>query len=195
MWFQRLEDNEDTASRQLGQATFASLTTLLQGTVTNFQVVPQHSELGWRSFLGAWYIDDYHPRLRRNLTIEGGLRQEFTTGWNEANGKASNYVVNSANVLVTNPIVGNSVYTQNNAIRLFSPRVSLAWDVFGSGKTAVRAGYGMYYSLIDDLAFLQNSLPPYNGAATFTGAIFPTQPPSPPNPKNIFPIIPGPPPI
>ncbi len=30
----------------------------------------------------------------------------------------------------------------------------------------------MYYSLIDDLAFLQNSLPPYNGAATFVGNIF-----------------------
>jgi hypothetical protein len=86
-------------------------------------------------------------------------------------------------VLVTAPIVGKSVYTQNNAIRLFSPRVGLAWDVFGSGKTAVRAGYGMYYSLIDDLAFLQNSLPPYNGAATFTGSLF-----------SFTPIAPGPPP-
>ena len=41
--------------------------------------------------------------------------------------------------------------------------VGLAWDVFGNGKTAVRAGFGTYYSLIDDLAFLLNSLPPYNG--------------------------------
>ncbi len=193
VWFQRLEDNEDTASRQLGQATFASLTTFLQGTVTNFQVVPQHSELGWRSLYGAWYVDDT-IRVSHNLTIEGGLRQEFTTGWNEAYGKASNYVLNSANVLVTAPILGNSVYTQNNAKRLFSPRVSLAWDVFGSGKTAVRAGYGMYYSLIDDLAFLQNSLPPFNVAATFSGTIFPPQPPSPANPNIIVPIIPGPPP-
>jgi hypothetical protein len=193
VWFQRLQDNEDSASRQLGQATFASLTTLLQGTVTNFQVVPMHTELGWRSLMGAWYVDDT-IRVRRNLTIEAGLRQEFTTGWNEAFGRASNYVESAQGVLVTNPIVGNSVYTQNNAIRLFSPRVSVAWDVFGSGKTAVRAGYGMYYSLIDDLAFLQNSLPPFNGAATFNGTIFPTAPPSLPNPNNIFPIVPGPPP-
>ncbi len=182
VWFQRLQDNEDSASRQLGQATFASLTTLLQGTVTSFQVVPQHTELGWRSLFGAWYVDD-SIRLRHNLTLEAGLRQEFTTGWNEADGRASNYVFDSQNVLVTAPIVGNSVYTQNNAIRLFSPRVGLAWDVFGTGKTAVRAGYGIYYSLIDDLAFLQNSLPPYNGAATFTGSLF-----------SFTPITPGPPP-
>ena len=182
VWFQRLQDNEDSASRQLGQATFASLTTFLQGTVTNFQVVPEHSELGWRTLMGAWYVDD-SIRLRHNLTLEAGLRQEFTTGWNEADGRASNYVVNSQNILVTAPIVGNSVYTQNNAIRLFSPRLGLAWDVFGTGKTAVRAGYGMYYSLIDDLAFLQNSLPPYNGAATFTGSLL-----------SFTPITPGPPP-
>ena len=49
VWFQRIQENEDTASRQLGQASFASLTTFLQGTVTSFQVVPDPNELGWRS--------------------------------------------------------------------------------------------------------------------------------------------------
>src|SRR5208282_5308579 len=48
-WFQRLQDNEDSASRQLGQASFASLTTFLQGTVSTFQVVPSPNELDWRS--------------------------------------------------------------------------------------------------------------------------------------------------
>ena len=168
VWFQRLQDNEDSASRQLGQATFASLTTFLQGQIGNtpFQVVPLHTELGWRSLFGAWYIED-SIKVRRNLTLEGGLRQEFTTGWNEANGRAANYVTNAQGVLETAPLVGNSAFTGNNAIRLFSPRVGLAWDVFGTGKTAVRAGYGMYYSLIDDLAFLMNSITPYNGSASF----------------------------
>jgi hypothetical protein len=168
VWFQRLQDNEDSASRQLGQATFASLTTFLQGTIGNtpFQVVPLHTELGWRSLFGAWYVQDT-IKVRRNLTITAGLRHEFTTGWNEANGRAANYITNAAGILVTNPIVGNSAYISNNAVRLFSPRVGLAWDVFGNGKTAVRAGYGMYYSLIDDLAFLMNSLTPFNGSASF----------------------------
>ena len=182
VWFQRLEDNEDSASRQLGQATFSSLFTFLRGTVTNFQVVPQHTELGWRSLYTAWYVDD-SIRVLRNLTIEAGLRHEFTTGWNEAQGRAANFATDSQGILITAPVVGNSVYSANNAKRLFSPRVSLAWDVFGSGKTAVRAGFGIYYSLIDDLAFLMNSLPPYNGTATFSGSLF-----------SFTPVTPGPPP-
>ncbi len=73
VWFQRLQDNEDTASRQAGAVTFATLTAFLQGTVaTNqFQVVPLHTELGWRSLFGAWYVQD-SIRLRRNLTLEAG---------------------------------------------------------------------------------------------------------------------------
>ena len=86
VWLQRLQDNEDTASRQLGQATFASLTGFLQGNVSSFQVVPDHTELGWRSLLGAWYVEDT-IKLRPNLTFEVGLRDEFTTGWNEEAGK------------------------------------------------------------------------------------------------------------
>jgi hypothetical protein len=168
VWFQRLQDNEDSASRQLGQATFFSLTTFLQGMIGNtpFQVVPLHTELGWRSLFGAWYVED-SIKVRRNLTLEAGLRQELTTGWNEAHGRAANYVTNAQGILETAPIVGNTVFTANHAIRLFSPRVGLAWDVIGNGKTAVRSGYGMYYTLIDDLAFLLNSLTPYNGSASF----------------------------
>ncbi|HTM14550.1 MAG TPA: carboxypeptidase regulatory-like domain-containing protein [Bryobacteraceae bacterium] len=170
VWIQRVQENEDTASRRLGMAIFSTLQTFLQGTLTNFQVVPNHAALGWRSLFGAWYIQDA-IRLRRNLTLQVGLRQEFTTGWNEESGRAANYITGPGGVLLTAPMVGNSVYTQNNAKHLFSPRVGLAWDVFGDQKTAVRAGFGTYYSLIDVLTFLVNSLPPYNGSASFTGSL------------------------
>jgi hypothetical protein len=171
VWVQRLQDNEDSASRQLGQATFTSLSTFLAGTVSTFQAVPSANELGWRSLFGAWYVEDA-IRVRRNLTIRVGLRDEFTTGWNEVSGRAANYIPGGNGVLLTTPRVGDSVYTtSNNATRLFSPRVGLAWDPFGDGKTAIRAGYGIYYSLIDDLSFLLNSLPPYNGAISLSGAL------------------------
>jgi len=171
IWFQRVQDNEDTASRQLGQASFASLTTFLQGTVTTFQVVPSSAELGFRSLFGAWYVQDA-IKLRSNLTLQVGVRQEFTTGWNEVDGRGSNFIPDGQGAILTAPRVGNSVFTQNNATHLFSPRVGLAWDPFGNGKTAVRAGFGTYYTLIDALSFLLNSLPPYNTSISCPGALF-----------------------
>ena len=183
VWLQALQDNEDTASRQLGQATFTTLQTFLQGKVSSFQVVPNPNELGWRSFFGAWYFEDA-VKIRPNLTVEAGLRQEFTTGWNEVSSRGANYLTDASGVLITTPRVGGSVFTENNARRLFGPRISLAWDPFGKGNTAVRAAYGTYYSLLDDLAFLLNSLPPYNGAVSFANVALP----------SIVPIVPGVPP-
>jgi hypothetical protein len=185
VWLQRVQDNEDTASRQLGVATFASLTTLLQGTVTTFQVVPDANELGWRSLFGAWYAEDA-IKVSRNLTIQLGVRHEFTTGWNEESGRASNYLTSNG-VLETNPRVAASAFTQNNAKLLFSPRVGLAWDPFGNGKTAVRAGFGTYYSLIDALSFQLNSVPPYNGSVSYSNvslfSALPVTPGVPPAPQ------------
>jgi hypothetical protein len=176
VWLQRLRDNEDSGSRQLGVATFASLTTFLQGTVTTFQVIPNANELGWRSWYGAWYAQD-EIHLRQRLTVQFGLRHEFTSGWNEESDRASNYITNGSGVLLTNPIVGSSILTKNDMKKLFSPRASLAWDVFGNGRTAVRAGYGIYYSMIDALNFLMNSLPPTNSSLSFANqALLPLLP-------------------
>jgi hypothetical protein len=171
IWFQRLHHNDHTASRTQGQAAFTSLQTFLQGTVNNFQVVPNPTEVGWRSLLGAWYVDD-SMKLRQNLTFRAGIRNEFTTGWNEVAGRASNFITDAQGVLLTDPRVANTTFTKNNAKRLFGPRVALAWDPAGNGKTAIRAGFGVYYTLIDNLAFLLNSLPPHNGSVTFTGSLF-----------------------
>lgn len=161
VWFQRLQANDDTASGRLGLANFSTLQTFLQGTVTTFRVLPNATELGWRSFFGAWYFQD-SIKLRSNLTLQVGIRDEFTTGWNEVAGRASNFIADSSGVLVTAPRVGDSVFTQNNAKHLFNPRIALAWDPFGNGRTAVRAGFGTYNSLMDSLSFILNSLPPYN---------------------------------
>ena len=194
VWFQRLRDNENTASRRLGQASFASLTTFLQGTVTTFQVVPNPNELGWRSLFGAWYLQDA-IKLRRNLTLQIGLRHEFTTGWNEVSGRAANYITDGNGVLLTAPHVGDSAYTANNSKRLFGPRVALAWDVFGNGRTAVRAGFGTYYSVIDALSFLLNSLPPTNGSLSFAStSLFANVPltPGAPVPPSCGPGVPAP---
>ena len=194
IWLQRMQDNEDTASRQLGVATFASLTTFLQGTVTTFQVVPDANELGWRSLFGAWYAQDA-IKLRRNLTLQVGIRHEFSTGYNEESGRAANYITDGNGVLQTNPRVANSAFTQNNAKLLFAPRIGLAWDPFGNGKTAVRAGFGTYYSMIDALSFQLNSVPPTNGSVSYSNvSLFSTLPVTPgvPPAPQCSPTVPAP---
>jgi hypothetical protein len=193
VWYQRVQVNDNTASRTTGAATFTSLATFLAGTVTTFQVVPDPNELGWRSWFGAAYVED-KIRLSRNLTLDLGLRDEFTTGWNEESGRAANYITNGSGVLLTTPLIGSSVFTQNNATHLFAPRVGLAWDPFGNGKTAIRAGFGTYYSLIDDPGFLLNALPPANGSASYAGALLPHIPVTPgvPPPPSCGPGVPTP---
>jgi hypothetical protein len=185
VWMQRVQSNDDTVSTTLGQANFTSLQTFMQGNVSNFNVVPSRTGLGWRSLLGAWYFEDT-IRLRSNLSVQAGIRHEFTTGWNEAKGRAANYVTDAQGVLLTNPRIGGSALTQNNAKWLFGPRVSLAWDVFGDGKTAVRAGFGTYYSLLDSLTKL-DGIPPFNGTLSFSNvplaSIVPITPGTPPNPS------------
>ena len=60
-----------------------------------------------------------------------GFRDEFTTGWNEAT--AAPPTTPSPNgVINTQPNVGNSVFTVNNAKFLPQPRVGLAWSPFGT---------------------------------------------------------------
>ena len=180
VWFQRIQDNEDTASRQLGQASFTSLPTFLQGTVSSFQVVPTPTELGWRSLFGAWYFED-SIKLRPSLTIEAGLRDEFTTGWNEVSGRAANYLVDANGELETNPRLAASAFTQNRARSLLGPRIGVAWNPSGKGKIAIRGGFGIHYSLLDDLSYLLNSLPPYNGSVSFSRVSF----------SSVVPILPN----
>ncbi len=180
VWFQRLQDNENTASRRLGQASFTSLRSFLQGTVSNFQAVPNPTELDWRSFFGAGHFEDA-IRVRSNLVLQVGIRHEFTTGWNEVSGKAANFITDAQGRLLTNPRVASSAFTENNAKRLFGPRIGLAWDPFGKGKTVVRAGLGTYYSLLDALSFQLNSNPPYNGSISFSNVPL----------SSIVPLVPG----
>lgn len=47
----------------------------------------------------------------------------------------------------------------------FAPRIGLAWDVFGDGRTSVRAGYGIYYETINADSVAQEN-PPFAGFAS-----------------------------
>src|SRR5437867_9327532 len=161
------------SSTKKGLATFSSLSSFLQGTVSNFTVPPITTPLGFRSLEGAWYVQD-SIRLLSNLNLRLGLRHEFTNGFNERFHRAGNFIAGPDGVLLTTPRIGGSALTENNGRFLFSPRVGLAWDPFGKGKTSIRAGFGTYYDLQDNLEYPLSNLPPYNGAVSFLNVSLPT---------------------
>jgi len=175
-WLQPFQSNETIALSQFGQATFASLRTFLQGTTSSFLYDPAPTAMNWRSFMGAGYAEDT-IRVTRNLTVSLGFRGEFTTGWNEAHGRASNYTFNNG-VISSQPRLGDSLFTVNNAKFLPQPRVGIAWSPFSS-KTVFRAGFGMYNELQDALGYRADQNAPFNptySIASFKVSQFPIDP-------------------
>ena len=158
-WFQRFQSNETIALSQFGQATFSSLQNFLNANISTFLFDPSPTEMNWRSLFGAWYAEDVF-RISPKLTLSFGFRDEFTTGWNEAHGRAANYTFTNG-VINTQPNVGSSFFTVNNAKFLPQPRVGLAWSPFGP-KTVLRAGFGMYNDLQDALGYRADQNAPWN---------------------------------
>jgi len=189
LWLQRFQSNENIALSQFGQATFTSLQTFLQGTASSFLFNPSPTRMNWRSLLGAWYVEDV-IRLKPSLTVSLGFRDEFSTGWNEANGHAANYTYTNG-VIDTNPHVGGSLFTKNNATFLPQPRIAVAWSPLGR-KTVFRAGFGMYNDLQDALGYRADQNAPFNPVYTipnFAVSNFPIDP-TPPVPATAK-LVPG----
>src|SRR5205823_6507344 len=111
-----------------------------------------------------WYVQDEF-RVRKNLTVSYGARWSFFRQPYDRFGFLNNFdpsrydvakapQVNAAGNLVPGTgdplngfIVGgkNSPYgskvANENSLNV-APRFGLSWDPFGSGKTAIRSGYG-----------------------------------------------------
>ena len=120
--------------------------------------------LGTQSAMYGFVQDDVKvtPRLTLNL----GLRYEYWTNPVGDRTQALN-AISSVPGVVT---FGIPKTDKNN----IAPRVGFAWDPTGSGKTAVRAGFGVYYD-VKFQNFASITLPPQlqseldpNSACTLT---------------------------
>jgi hypothetical protein len=160
-WVQWIQSNDSLVQDQYGQVSFTNLQTFLQGQVSTYTYAPGYTPLGWRTTEGAVFAEDA-IRVKPNLEVRLGFRAEFTNGWNESQGRASNYAFDANGVIITDPVISGSALAVNNAKFLPAPRVAVAWSPFGSQKTVIRAGFGMYYALLDNLSYRLDQNGPFN---------------------------------
>ena len=173
-----------------GSWTFTSLQSLLAaqpfqldtgritGNLPNGGYAP--ASVGWRRTLIGWFVQDDF-RVNSRLTLNLGLRHEFFTDPSEVNGYSGTLI----NLTDAESTIGTPFhYAKMN----FAPRVGVAWDPTGSGKTSVRTGVGIYHNQVDnresgppaDYRFSATYSLNCNTTATNPCATFPKAPANPP---------------
>jgi hypothetical protein len=167
VWLQRLQSNDNLAQDQYGQASFASLTTFLAGTIKTFTYAPVTTELGWRAlFADAFVEDTWH--ITPTFEARIGFRTETSTGWSESQDRASVYTFTNG-VISSTPSSGlSNALTTNHALFLPEPRIGFAWNVFGNGRTSLTGGAGLHHTLLDALDYRLDQAAPYNTVYSYS---------------------------
>jgi hypothetical protein len=135
-----LTDTENSTNVR-GRFTFPNVQRFLEGTPTRFTgVLPGYTlDRSRRNTTVGLYIQDDLTAHER-LTLNVGLRYEFYTVPNDTAGRDS-----ALRDVVTDRDFTPGVVFVNPSLKNVGPRAGLAWDVFGNGRTAIRAGAGVYY--------------------------------------------------
>ncbi|HMF93265.1 MAG TPA: TonB-dependent receptor [Vicinamibacterales bacterium] len=133
--------SKQTTTNSRGAYTFANLAAFLAGTARQFQGVLPGSVLVRErpnTLFGVYIQDDF--RVSDRLTLNLGARYEAYSVPSEKNGFDAYLpdLVTSTSTVVGGPFVNPSRHN-------LAPRVGFAWDVGGSGRTAIRGGTGLYY--------------------------------------------------
>jgi hypothetical protein len=85
----------------------------------------------------AFYVQNSF-KLTRRFTLDAGLRWEYFGVIGEQQGRFSIF-----DPSIPGPKRVDQLYPRD--LNNFAPRLSFAYDVFGTGKTVVRAGWGLFY--------------------------------------------------
>jgi hypothetical protein len=137
--FERIASDVELAANPNGVFRFNTLQDFLANRPASFQF--QYGPLTPRALrqnvFGAYVEDDYRPAA--GLTLNLGLRYEPASVPSEVNGKLANLrTLGSSQIYTGDPLFRNATLAN------VEPRIGMAWDPFNTGKTAVRAGFGIF---------------------------------------------------
>jgi hypothetical protein len=107
---------------------------------------------GLRKWIAAGYAqDEWH--LRHQFTLSYGLRYEVNTPYTEIRNRLNAWAPGEQSTVMPGAPAG-LLFPGDPGVPAgiapvdyheFMPRVGLAWDPFGTGRTSIRAGYGIFY--------------------------------------------------
>ena len=169
---QYMQFNQDTTSQAGGIVTFNSLELFLTGRPSNVDfAVPGKIDpiRKYRQWLFAGFLQD-DVRVTDRLSLNLGLRYEAVTIPTEVDGKISNLRdVNDLTLTIGDP------WHDNPSLKNFAPRIGMAWDPLGTGRTSVRAGFGVFHDqILPKYYFFSGSLnPPFTTRTSIVNPPFP----------------------
>jgi hypothetical protein len=154
--FNRVQFNGFNPGRDAAQYAFRSVEQFFlgnangrfRGTILDNYNDAHRSFRDW--IIGLYFQDDL--RITPRLTLNLGMRYEFITIPTENWGRVANFKGDEAFILAVNNISGITVgnpWIENPSLKNFAPRFGFAWDALGSGKIALRGGFGLFFQQFD----------------------------------------------
>jgi hypothetical protein len=162
-----------------GSETGSDFADFLLGTATNYNQASSQTYYPRHKYAAGFGQDSW--RVKPSLTLNVGLRWELMQYWSEKYNQNPTFILGEQSkvytsaptslVYVGDAGVPNTLVPEGNR---FSPRFGLAYSpklgangflgriVGGPGKTSIRAGYGVFYSVIEgNTAAIDEPQPPY----------------------------------
>jgi hypothetical protein len=169
-----------------GSETGSDFADYLIGVASNFNQADSQAYYGRHKYASAFVQDSWH--VKPSLTLNYGVRWELMQYWSEKYNQIPTFVLGQQSkvyptaplslVYPTDPGVPNTLVPQKNK---FAPRLGLAYSpgkstgllgkiIGGPGKTSIRAGFGMFYSVIEGNTIgIDEPQPPYGLSYTSSG--------------------------
>jgi hypothetical protein len=144
------------------------------------QVALMEQDTPYQAHINSWYFAGFvqdNFRLFSNLTLNLGLRYDVQTAPSESKdltetfkpGVQSTKVPSAPKGLLFPGDSGVPRGISANRYHHISPRIGIAWDPFGDGKTAIRAAAGVFYGSVSANEWAQPAnAQPYAITQTFS---------------------------